>query len=147
MKKYILAFLLTFITFSPVNAQQLPPGGCGNLGGIVERCVAKYGNLRKGHAVPAGDYASGGTYILKNAGCISPNARFGVHSAYYMNPADYSQRVQEAPNGHYNNIQRRIYGKRLSSYLDSIGAFNSTELTTISGEQMASILGTPLCNQ
>lgn len=121
------------------QAPQLPRGGCGVRGGIVESCVNRA--LHMHGAVPANNYASGGTYVIHGAKCISAGATFGFHSARIEGSGQ-----PEPTYGHYNNLQRRMLNRgNLVPYLNSVGAFTSLELTTLSAEQVSQLTGIPLC--
>jgi hypothetical protein len=113
--------------------------GCTTSGGYLTECVYWANQFPKGHPVPAGVYSSGGTFILKDAGCISPNSVFRFHSAYYGTSGLY----QLAD----NELQRQILGQypKLLETLDTLGAFNDITFTELSAEKVHELTGLPYC--
>lgn len=115
--------------------------GCTTSGGYLTECIYWANQFPKGHPVPAGVYSSGGTFILKDAGCVSPNSIFRFHSAYYGTSGLY-----ELAN---NEPQRQILGQypKLVETLDNIGAFDSIEFKELSANTVSELTGLPLCSE
>jgi len=116
---------------------------CTTHGGVVDECAALARRFPPGHVVPGQDYVSGGTFILRNAGCISPDARFGFHSAHRFGVYEpHNPDVRRA-----NETQRRVLSQHphLVHYLDSVGAFRSVGVTMLTAEQVSALTHVPLC--
>lgn len=142
MKKILLTTVLSLGLVFPALAQMGPPtSGCSDEGGVLKDCIARANRMRKGHPVPPGEYHSGGTYTIKSAGCISPEAIFRFHGAWRPGPG------YPIMDSHGNRQQRQMFAHsgNLLPYLDSVRAWDSVEYTTLTGEQVAQLTGKPLC--
>lgn len=115
--------------------------GCDTNGGYLTECITWANQFPKGHPVPAGVYSSGGTFILKDAGCISPDSKFRFHSAYY-GTSNYYQLAD-------NSLQKEMLKQypKLLEYLDNKGAFDKIDMTEISAQQAGELTGLPFCEQ
>jgi hypothetical protein len=136
----ILMIILGVIKLATEARSQVLPYTCTFAhGGALELCSQKVSRLGR-HHVPTGHYRSAGTFILRNAKCIAPNSYFSFHSTSYSDGTI-------APEG--NDQQRReLYQyPRLLYYLDIIGAYNSSDFTTLSAYDIAANGGPPICRR
>lgn len=110
-------------------------------GGHVEECAAIVDAMGS-HVVRPGSYRSAGTFVLRNAACVSRGAVFHFHSAY-------NDDRTKALSDDGNNFQRdQLYQyPRLLGYLDAIGAFQSRRMVALTAENVARLGGPPVCSR
>lgn len=135
----LMIILGVFLITNKAKAQMNPYTCSFADGGALDVCSAKVSRLGR-HYVPAGQYRSAGTFILRNAKCISPNSYYSFHGS----SNEYGALAPEA-----NNMQRREFARypRLLYYLDSLGVFNSLQFTTLSAYDIAANGGPPICSR
>ena len=137
MKRLIFTLVLSLVT-SQVAAK------CDNEGGELPDCVIRAMSLPNGHAVGPGVYSSGGTFVLRNAGCVSKNAIFRFHSAFYGEDMDHVKSLaQEA-----NEVQKKVLSDypQLLNYLEAMGAFDHVlPLTIVDGKKIHEMTAIPYC--
>ena len=115
---------------------------CTNGGGEIPDCIARAKSLPIGHSVGPGVYSSGGTYVLLNAGCVSKDAEFQFHSAFYGPDAEHVKRLAS------NDDQMAMLSAypKLVGHLISVGAFEKVlPMTILSGEQVHRLTDLPIC--
>lgn len=138
MKKIVSVITAFFMTINVAKAS------CNKDGGDYPDCVDLFANLPKGHIVPPGTYSSGGTFILKNAGCVSRNTKFRFHSAFYGDDFEHVKALSPTTNA--KQLQMFEQYPRLQKYLLSSGAFEQVlPLTVIDGEMVHLLTGLPYC--
>lgn len=128
-------------TITTINsAEQLD---CDNSGGYLTDCIKRADEAPIGHPIPAGTYSSGGTFIIKNAGCVHPDAVFRFHGAY----SDDGVNFIPAP-AVFNELQLKQFAQypKLQNYLIEIGAFNRVfPMTELSAKQIHELTDLPYC--
>lgn len=117
---------------------------CNDNGGEVPDCVKRAKALPYGHRVAPGTYVSGGTFVLKNAGCISQNTSWEFHSAYYGTDPLH---VKELASNEEQMTMLEDYPVLLK-YLVAVGAFMKVLPTTVlNGKEISYLSGLPLCEE
>lgn len=116
---------------------------CEIYGGDLLECIEKADAAPVGHPIPAGIYSSGGTFIIKNAGCVHPEAVFRFHGAYSKDGINYIP----APS-YFNEMQLQQFAQypKLQAYLIELGVFNRVfPMTELSAKQIHELTGLPYC--
>jgi hypothetical protein len=136
--------ITTIIIASILANSSIVYTSCDDNGGDLFDCIRRANDMPPGHRIPPGVYSSGGTFILKNAACVSKHTVFRFHSAFYGDNA-------KSPRLLANNqpqIEMLEQYPNLINYLDEVGAFKqSYPMTDISGQKIHELTGLPICEE
>jgi hypothetical protein len=163
---FVVVFFLFLLIYPSVAHEDDELAFSCKAGGLMKECYEEVLRMDK-HPVPAGFYASAGTFILLNATCISPNATFAFHAPFLMIPfrtsidPDYTD-VAFSEDSWMSKIgvlffqgetgKERFYKflatqyPQLVDYLKQVNALRSiNQYFQLSGEEMSKLIQIPPC--
>jgi hypothetical protein len=134
--------ITTIIIASVLANSSIIYTSCSDNGGDLPDCIRRANDFPPGHRIPPGAYSSGGTFILKDAGCVSRYTVFRFHSAFYGDDAEHVRRLAN----NQPQIDMLEQYPRLVNYLLESGAFDKAlPMTELTGEQVHELTGLPIC--